>query len=43
MHDIAILELATPVEDVKPVKLYLRPDELGRVVEIFGKVQREIV
>lgn len=37
MHDIALLELATPVEDVEPVKLYLRPDELGRVVEIFGK------
>lgn len=37
MHDIALLELAKPVEDVEPVKLYLRPDELGRVVEIFGK------
>ena len=37
MHDIALLELATPVEAVEPVKLYLRPDELGRVVEIFGK------
>ena len=37
MHDIALLELAKPVEDVEPVKLYLRPDEPGRVVEIFGK------
>lgn len=37
MHDIALLELAKTVEDVEPVKLYLRPDELGRVVEIFGK------
>jgi hypothetical protein len=37
MHDIALLELAKPVEDVEPVKLHLRPDELGRVVEIFGK------
>jgi hypothetical protein len=37
MHDIALLELAKPVEDVEPVKLYLRPDELGQVVEIFGK------
>jgi len=37
MHDIALLELVEPVEDVEPVKLYLRPDELGRVVEIFGK------
>ena len=37
MHDIALLELAKPVEDVKPVQLYRNPDELGRVVEIFGK------
>jgi hypothetical protein len=37
MHDIALLELAKPVEGVEPVKLYLRPDEPGRVVEIFGK------
>ena len=37
MHDIALLELAKPVDDVEPVKLYLRPDEPGRVVEIFGK------
>jgi hypothetical protein len=37
MHDIALLELAEPVEDVEPVQLYLRPDESGRVVEIFGK------
>lgn len=37
MHDIALLELAKPVEDVEPVKLHLRPDELGRVVEILGK------
>jgi len=37
MHDIALLELAKPVEDVEAVKLYVRPDELGRVVEIFGK------
>jgi len=37
MHDIALLELAKPVKDVKPVPLYRRPDELGHVVEIFGK------
>jgi hypothetical protein len=37
MHDIALLELAKPVEDVEPVKLYFRPDETGHVVEIFGK------
>jgi len=37
MHDIALLELAQPVDDVEPVKLHRSPDELGRVVEIFGK------
>lgn len=37
MHDIALLELAKPVEDVEPVQLHLRPDEPGRVVEILGK------
>ncbi|HEY9111701.1 MAG TPA: trypsin-like serine protease [Rhodanobacteraceae bacterium] len=37
MHDIALLELAKPVDEVEPMKLYLRPDELGRVAEIFGK------
>ncbi|HJR13901.1 MAG TPA: trypsin-like serine protease [Rhodanobacteraceae bacterium] len=37
MHDIALLELAKPVEDIEPVELYFRPDEVGRVVEIFGK------
>ncbi len=37
MHDIALLELAKPVEDVEPLKLYFRHDELGRLVEIFGK------
>lgn len=39
MHDIALLELAKPVEDIEPVKIYLHSDELGRVVEIFGKGQ----
>lgn len=37
MHDIALLELAQPVEDVEPVQLYRRPDEAGREVEVFGK------
>lgn len=37
MHDIALLELTKPVDDVASVKLYLRPDEPGQVVEIFGK------
>jgi len=37
LHDIALLELAKPVEDVEPVQLYRRADESGRVVEIYGK------
>jgi len=37
MHDIALLELAKPVEDVKPVALYRSADERGHMVEIFGK------
>jgi hypothetical protein len=37
MHDIALLELAEPVDDVEPVKLYHSTDENGRVAEIFGK------
>lgn len=37
MHDIALLELASPVDDVEPVKIYRNTDENGRLVEIFGK------
>jgi hypothetical protein len=37
MHDIALLELAKPVEDVKPVPIFRGADKRGRVVEIFGK------
>lgn len=37
MHDIALIELAKPVEDVQPVQLYRGGDELGRAVGIFGK------
>ena len=36
-HDIALLELARPVDDVKPVELYRGSDESGRTVQIFGK------
>lgn len=37
LHDIALLELAEPVDDVKPVALYRGSDESGRIVEIVGK------
>lgn len=37
MHDIALIELAKPVEDIKPVALYLASDEQGKIVKIFGK------
>jgi hypothetical protein len=37
MHDIALIELVEPVEDVEPVPLYRESDEEGKVVEIAGK------
>ena len=37
MHDIALIELERPVRDAAPVGLYTKSDELGKVVEIFGK------
>jgi hypothetical protein len=37
MHDIALLELAQPVDDVEPMELYRGFDESGRVAKIFGK------
>jgi len=37
MHDIALIELAKPVNDVEPVPLYVRSDEQGKVAEIIGK------
>lgn len=37
MHDIALIELAKPVEGIKPVALYLASDEQGKIVKIFGK------
>lgn len=36
MHDIALIELSKPVEDVKPVALYLASDEQGKIVKIIG-------
>jgi Trypsin. len=36
-HDIALLELALPVDDVKPASLYQGSDEPGRTAQIFGK------
>lgn len=37
MHDIALIELSEPVEDVKPVELYRGADELNQVVKLYGK------
>jgi hypothetical protein len=37
MHDVALIELAEPVEDVSPVQLYRKQDEAGKVAEIYGR------
>jgi hypothetical protein len=37
MHDIALIELTEPVEDVKPVELYRNSDESNQVAELYGK------
>lgn len=37
MHDIALLELAQPVDDVKPMELYRGLDESGQTAQFFGK------
>ncbi|HET6587079.1 MAG TPA: trypsin-like serine protease [Oleiagrimonas sp.] len=37
MHDIALIELAKPVEGVKPVALYRASNEQGEIVKLFGK------
>jgi len=37
MHDLALLELAIPVDGVKPVPLFRGGAERGRVVELYGK------
>ncbi|MBS0278549.1 MAG: trypsin-like serine protease [Proteobacteria bacterium] len=36
MHDIALLQLAAPVTDVKPMPYYTGSAEAGRIAEIFG-------
>jgi hypothetical protein len=37
MDDIALLRLAAPVNDVKPVRLYRGSNELGKLVKLYGK------
>jgi hypothetical protein len=37
MHDIALIELTEPVDDVKPISLYRSSDERGKIAEIFGR------
>jgi hypothetical protein len=37
MHDIALLQLASPVEGITPVPLYRRSDEQGKIAELLGK------
>lgn len=37
MHDIALIELARPVEDVEPVALYRASNEQGEIVKFFGR------
>jgi hypothetical protein len=37
LHDIALLRLAAPVEDVKAAELYRRSDERGKVATLYGK------
>ncbi len=36
-HDIALIELSKPVEDVKPLALYRASNEQGKIVKFFGK------
>ena len=36
-HDIALIKLATPVQNAAPIAVYTGKDEQGRVVRIFGK------
>lgn len=35
-HDMALLKLATPIEDVKPVKLYRSSDEVDKIITFVG-------
>lgn len=36
-NDIALIELASPVDDVVPMRLYRGDDEQGKTIEIIGK------
>ena len=36
-HDLALLKLASPVEDAEPVALYPFTDELGKIVTVAGR------
>jgi hypothetical protein len=36
VHDIALIKLVKPIEDVKPLPLYRESDERGKVAEIIG-------
>lgn len=36
-HDIALIELSKPVEDVTPLALYRASNEQGKIVKFFGK------
>lgn len=35
-HDMALLKLATPINDVKPVKLYRTQDEVDKIITFVG-------
>ncbi|HEY3859012.1 MAG TPA: hypothetical protein VGM47_05305 [Gammaproteobacteria bacterium] len=37
LHDVALIELVVPVEDVQPAILYRGTDEQGKQVKIYGK------
>jgi Trypsin len=37
MHDVALLRLAKPVEDVSPVGLYRGTDESGKLITMYGR------
>lgn len=37
VHDMALIKLTEPVEDVKPIALYRGSNEQGKLVKIYGK------
>ena len=37
LHDIALIRLSAPVEDVTPVQLYRAGNEQGMLIELYGK------